>query len=76
MNMCLWVYSEHMYIFSIYGTVFGVLISPGKKILKSSFLLILGQLQHFPATEVSLLLCMLKTEMLRFARVIYFILFF
>lgn len=70
-HVSLGVFRTHLH-FLHYGTVFGVLISPGKKILKSSFLLILRELQHFPATEASLLLCMLKTEMLRFARVIYF----
>lgn len=58
--------------FLLCGTVFGLLISPDS--LKVLLFPASGELQN-SATEVSLLLHTLKSEMLRFARVIILIFF-
>lgn len=75
LNECPWIYSEHNERGSVYrffllcGTVFGLLISPDS--LKVLLFPASGELQN-SATEVSLLLHTLKSEMVRFARVIFF----
>lgn len=76
---CLWIYSEHnergnVYSFLHSGTVLALLISPDS--LKSCFSPLLENCRIFLLQKFLCSFHTLKSEMLRFGRVIFFIIFF